>query len=166
MMRSCERDWDDPISIKKCDIVDLENSIERLQKELASYTRSVTKDDETVHEIYPQHETRAKEIIDEIAVNKLRITKIEICLDKIDKMFQAFPEDLRTWDDLINQKQYLERKLRNPEHFVCYFDWSKREELSKFEVERKRKQAEILSQLSVVNACIEKIRPLIFDPCI
>ncbi|MFB3764364.1 MAG: hypothetical protein ACE14P_03840 [Methanotrichaceae archaeon] len=161
-----QRERDDPISVKKCDIIDLENNIERLQKELSSYTRSVTKDNETVQEVYPQYEVRAKEIANMITADKMRVAKIKICLDKIDKMFQTFPDGLKTWDDLMNQKQYLERKLRNPEHFVCYFDWSKREEISKFEAERKEKQAEIISQLSVVDGCIEKIRPLIFDPCI
>jgi hypothetical protein len=165
-MQFYEKGWNDPISIKKCDIFDLEGENERLQKEAASYTRPVIKDNKTIYEIDPKYESRAREIAEKITANKLRVTKIKIRLDEIDKMFKTFPNDLKTWDDLIEQKQYLERKIRNPEQFVCYIDRSEKEKIAKLEAERERKQAEILAQLAVVDECIKKIRPLLFGSCI
>lgn len=161
-MQFYEKGFNDPILIKRDDILDLESENERLQKKAASYTRPVKRDNKIVYEIDPKYETHVREIAEKITANTLQVTKIKIRLDEIDKMFKTFPNGLRTWADLIDQKQYLDRKIRNPEQFVCYFDWSEKEKIAKYEAERKQKQAELLAQLAIVDECIERIRPLLF----
>ena len=161
-MQYYEKGWNDPISIKKCDIFDLESENERLQKEAASYTRPIKRNNKIINEVDPKYESRVIEIADKITANKMRVTKIQIFLDEIDKMFKTFPDSLGTWENLIDQKQYLEKKTRNPEHFVCFIDRSE-EKMANHAAERKRQQAEILAQLAVVDECIKKIRPLPFE---
>jgi hypothetical protein len=158
-----ENGGNDLISILRDNILDLESENERLQKKAASYTKSVKRDNKIVYEIDPKYETQAREIAEKITANTLRVTKMKGHLDEIDKMFKTFPNGLRTWEDLIGQKQYLERKIRNPEQFVCYIDWSDKEKTAKLEAEREQKQAEILAKLTVVDECIKKIRPLLFE---
>jgi len=158
-----EKGYNDPVSIERDEVLDLESENERLQKKAASYTRPVKRDNKIVYEIDPKYQTQAREIAEKITANTLRVTKIKVHLDKIDKVFKTFPNGLRTWVDLIDQKQNLERKIRNPEQFVCYIDRSEKEKMAKREEERKQKQAEILAQLTVVDECIKKIRPLLFE---
>jgi len=109
-MQYYEKGWNDPISIKKCDIFDLESENERLQKEAASYTRPIKRNNKIINEVDPKYESRVIEIADKITANKMRVTKIQIFLDEIDKMFKTFPDSLGTWENLIDQKQYLEKK--------------------------------------------------------
>ena len=163
-MQFDERSWSDPISIRKREVIDLESENEKLQKELTSYKHSVIKSDEPKCKIGPKYEDKAREIAERIGSNRLLITKLKIRLEKIDEIFKTFPSGLRTWDDLIDQKQYLERKIRNPEQFVCYFDRSEKEKIAELAKERERKQAEIGAQLAIVDDCINKIRPLLFEP--